>query len=110
MVESPHKIVATEQNFAQAVHSAFAGLDTPLIQQVAVFCKDQEKAILELPAAQQVDEQGRKFAPRSEYLKLKPEARATRWTLDADIVTTLATNINVHYAQEQAKTELPRLT
>jgi hypothetical protein len=101
--------VEASQNFAQAVHSAFSGLDTPLIQPVAEFCKQQEKAILGLPADQQLDENGRKFAARSEWLRMKPDEREKRWTLDADIVTSIATSINLNTAREQAKAEQARI-
>jgi len=101
--------VERAKNFAEATATAFSGGKTDLIDQVLDFCISQEKQILSLPKAQQMQE-GKLFMARKEWQKLPVKDRSSYWTLDADSVITLANDAILGGAKRQIDAERAKTT
>lgn len=75
------------REFAEAAVIAFNGGQTPLAGEVARFCiwAEQKK----LQSEDLLDDKGRTFVSRADYMKMKPAEQAKHWIMDAETAITM---------------------
>lgn len=96
------------KNFAEAAAIAFAGGKNDLFDQVDEFCFREEKRIMSLPAEQQIQD-GKKFSPRADYMKMTQAERAKHWILDEDTVITRGNDVILAGAKQQIEAERDKI-
>jgi hypothetical protein len=104
--------IGQAENIAGAAVALFSGVDVSeitLAPKIIAMCQKLDEEIVALPPDQQLDENGRPFAPYPIYAAMKPAQRAKHWSLTADVVSTIAANDIATGAKARAARESERV-